>query len=331
MKTPETYRIIENNKLDSFALMDREMKKALEFDLSNLERIQKEHPSLKNDEKAIYNLARRVWNEDPPPVFAQEDIVLDGPYGKLPLRLYRSDEKDNKPCIIFFHGGGFVVGGLESHHGIVSRLCRYSGANVIAVDYKLAPKFQYPVPLEEGIFVTDYVRKHADSFHINPDLISYAGDSAGAFLSLSAYLYQRDSGRDVSFIKALLLYYGSVRLADSVSKRLYGGYWDGLTYRELDRYDNTFFAEEKNTSILIERDYNKAMPAVYILGCELDPLADDSRVLYEILKAKGHTTELSMKKGYIHGYLHYSNKLPGAENDIAESAEFFRKHSGVQP
>lgn len=177
--------------------------------------------------------------------------------------------------------------------------------------------------------MTDYVRENAGKFHIDPELISYAGDSAGSFLSLSTFLYLRDSGNDVSYVKTLLLYYGSVGLTDSVSKRLYGGYWDGLTYSELDRYENAFFAEEKNANALIDRDYTKAMPATYILGCELDPLADDSRVLFEILKAKGHTVELLMKKGYIHGFLHYSNMLPGAENAIRESAEFFREHGST--
>lgn len=102
MKTPEIYRIIENNKPDSFTLMDPDMKKALAFDLDNFKKIQREFPHLKNDEKAIYDVARRVWNENPPEIFAKEDIVLDGPYGKLPFRFYRSDEKKNKPCIIFF-------------------------------------------------------------------------------------------------------------------------------------------------------------------------------------------------------------------------------------
>lgn len=93
-----------------------------------------------------------------------------------------------------------------------------------------------------------------------------------------------------------------------ILKDFYGGYWDGLTYSELDRYESAFFAGEKNASVLIDRNYTKSMPATYILGCELDPLADDSRVLFEILKAKGHTVELAMKKGYTHAFLHYSRQ-----------------------
>ena len=329
MKSNEIYHIIERNKPDSFALMDPELKKALEFDLENLENIQKESPYLKDDEKGLYDLARRVWNENQPHVFEKKDIVLDGPHGELACRVYRSDEKNNKPCIIFYHGGGFVVGGLDSHDGIVSRLCNFSGANVIAIDYRLAPENKFPVPLEEGVFVTDYVRRNAREFHINPEQISFAGDSAGAFLSLVTFLHLRETQKDVSYIKTLLLYYGSVGLSDSVSKRLYGGYWDGLTYSELDRYQNTFFAKDESAYTLIDRDYTKAMPATFILGCGLDPLADDSRVLFEILKAKGHTVELAMKKAYIHAFLHYSNMLPGAVNAIRESAEFFKNHCGA--
>ncbi|MDX9871603.1 MAG: alpha/beta hydrolase fold domain-containing protein [Clostridia bacterium] len=325
MKTVETYRIIEKNKPDSLALMDAQMKKALLADMENFKKISIEYPHLK-DEKAVYNLARRVWNKNAPPVFAKEDLILDGPCGKLPLRLYRNDEKNDKPCIIYFHGGGFIVGGLDSHDGIVSRLCLYSGANVVAVDYKLAPEFKYPVPLQEAAFVTDYIRANASRFRINPELLSYAGDSAGAFISLGAFLDRRDSGQDVSFIRTLLLYYGTVGLADSLSRRLYGGYWDGLTFSNLDRYEQAFADEEKTAAPMIDRDYTQRMPATYILGCELDPLADDSKVLHEILKAKGHTVEFSMKKGYAHAFLHYSSMLPGAEEALRESAEFFKKY-----
>ena len=95
--------------------------------------------------------------------------------------------------------------------------------------------------------------------------------------------------------------------------RLYGGDWDGMAFRDLVRYREVFFGDNPDAGTLVDRDFTGPMPATYILACGLDPLLDDSRVLYEILRAKGHTAELCVKEGYVHGFLHYSNMLPGAE------------------
>ncbi len=328
MKTPETYRIIERNKPDNFARMDPAMKRALEHDIAGTRAIRDRVPEAAANERLLYRLARRQWNENPPPVFGKQDFVLEGPHGRLRVRLYRADGIENNPCILFFHGGGFMVGDVDTHDGIASRLCAYSGANVVSVEYQLAPEYTHPVQLEESVFVTDYVRENAGLFHIDPQRLAYAGDSAGAFLSLCTYLHLRDMGRDVSFVKTLLLYYGTVGLADSASRRLYGGDWDGMTFYDLDRYEDVFFGGDKSVGALIDRDFTEPMPATYILACGLDPLLDDSRVLYEILCAKGHTAELSVKEGYVHGFLHYSGMLPGAEEAIKESAEFFKRRIG---
>lgn len=329
MRTSETYRAIERNKPDNFARMDSAMKRALEHDIAGTRAIKDHIPEAAKDERILYRLARRQWNENPPPVFEKRDMVIDGPHGGLRVRLYCADGGESNPCILFFHGGGFMLGDVETHDGIASRLCSFSGANVVSVEYRLAPEYKYPVQLEESVFTTDYVRENASLFHIDPQSVAYAGDSAGAFLSLCTFLHLRDTGRDVSFVKALLLYYGTVGLADSASMRLYGGEWDGMAFRDLVRYRDVFFGDNPDAGTLIDRDFTGPMPATYILACGLDPLLDDSRVLYEILRAKGHTAELSVKEGYIHGFLHYSSMLPGAEDAIRESAEFFRRYAGV--
>lgn len=328
MKTPETYRIIERNKPDNFALMDPAMKRALERDMAGTEAVKHSVPEAAKDERLLYQLARRQWNENPPPVYEKRDFILDGPHGKLRVRLYRGDGGEHNPCILFFHGGGFMVGDVDTHDGIASRLCAYGGANVVSVEYQLAPEYTYPAQLEESAFATKYVRENAALFHIDPQRVAYAGDSAGAFLSLCTYLHLRDTGGDVSFIKSLLLYYGTVGLSDSASMRLYGGDWDGMAFRDLDRYRDVFFGNNTDAGTLIDRDFTGPMPATYILACGLDPLLDDSRVLYEILCAKGHTAELSIMEGYVHGFLHYSSILPGAEDAIKKSAEFFNRQAG---
>jgi len=326
MKSQRTYQCIEGNKPDVFACMDRDMASVLELDLRNCEILREQHPSL-TDEKAFYALARRFWNQDAPEVYAKENLLTDGPYGKLPVRLYRAEAGGNRPCLLYFHGGGFAVGSPDTHDGIASRLCLETRAHVLSVDYRLAPEYPYPTAVEEGVFAARYLRAHARELGIDADRIGFAGDSAGAYLSLATFLELRDGGEDISFVKSLLLYYGSVGLSDSLSRRLYGGTWDGLTGEDLDRYEAMFFGGAKDRMCLLEHDLGAAMPPVHIEACELDPLLDDSQALYAILRGKGHEAEIRIHKGYVHAFLHYAGRLPGAGEAIRTSAEFFRRHA----
>lgn len=325
MKTLLAYKNIERNKPNYTDLIDTQLKKALVFNQKNIKLILKEFPKTSNDEKLLYELSRKIWNKNAPKVFEKKDITLIGPYKEIVIRLYRKDNAKNKPCIVYFHGGGFTTGSINSHDGIVSRLCNYTGATIVSVNYKLAPKYHFPTPVKEGIFVLEYLRKSANQLRINSDSISLAGDSAGAFISLAIFLSLQKSKKDISYIQTLLLYYGSYGLSDSVSKRLYGNNVEGMSYYDLDIYENNFFGKKGKVS-LFDYNYDKIMPKTYILACELDPLFDDSFLLYKILNSKGHVVKITIKKGYTHGFLHYSNMFLGSEISLEESATFFKKY-----
>lgn len=317
---------MEKNKLDSIGRMTPEMREVVEFESKQMKELLKIESIDPQDQEA-YILTRKYWNEGGPKLKKIVDENIRGPHRDILFRLYYPNETEKNRCILFIHGGGFVVGNIDTHDGIMRRLSIETGAVVVGIDYKLAPQFKFPVPIEECIFLIHHLRENADKYKIDKDDITLAGDSAGAYLSLATAINMRDKEKDISFIKSLLLYYGSFGLADSMSKRLYGGYWDGLTIEALDGYSDVFTKEEDKNNpyrILFDSDLTFGIPPTYIMACELDPLLDDSKLLYEILKEHGMKTELNIVDGVIHGFLHYSKKLPQSMETIKDSARFYK-------
>src|SRR5262249_13751346 len=143
------------------------------------------------------------------------DRTVDIGGRSLSIRSYRPSLQAGGP-IVYLHGGGFVVGSLETHDRIMRLLARAAGRVVIGVDYPLAPEHKFPLALQ---LVARFVRSLADSGGV-----ALAGDSAGAHLALAAALQLREQ----SPVVCLLLYYGMYGLRDSLSRRLYGGELDGL-------------------------------------------------------------------------------------------------------
>lgn len=222
------------------------------------------------------------------------------------------------------------MGDIDTHAGIIKRLANETGAVVAAIDYRLAPQFKFPVQLDECEEFVNFLSNHAEDYQLDKDNISLAGDSAGAHLSLATAIKIRDRNNNSLKIKTLLLYYGSFGLGDSMSMRLYGGYWDGLSTKELNYYQEQYAHSKDQDNPyrnLFNSDLTFGLPPAYILACELDPLADDSRLLYAILNEHELTAQLDIFDGVIHGFLHYSRALSQSLEAIKSSAEFYKKYS----
>ncbi len=120
-------------------------------------------------------------DKNPPPVGRIEYLGLAGPHGTVPVRVYHPLKPAGSPsaALIYLHGGGFIVGSLDQFDTAMRRFCEGSGAQVYAVDYKLAPEYQWPVQIEEGEFIVRWLFEHASDRGVNPTRIALGGDSAG--------------------------------------------------------------------------------------------------------------------------------------------------------
>jgi acetyl esterase len=154
----------------------------------------------------------RLHNRNPPPVGATYDRSIPGPESELPVRIYRPTGEGPFSTVVFFHGGAYIMGGLDSHDLLCRHLTRESGCVVVAVDYRLAPEHQFPAAVEDAYAAVEWAARHADAL-ANDGQLAVAGDSAGGTLAAITTLLARD--RDGPEIDYQALAYPSIGVDES--------------------------------------------------------------------------------------------------------------------
>jgi len=271
-----------------------------------------------------YERERRFWNREGPALAEVRDFSIPGLYGAIPLRLYRPGREGVLPALVFLHGGGLVLGSLDTHDRIMRILAARSGAAVLGVDYRLAPEHKFPTQLDEIAASLDWLASDGESVGIDAAHLALGGDSAGAQLALgTAIAFKGKTPR----IKAMLLYYGSFGLTDSMSMRVCANDLDGVKPSDLAFYRNAYARgprdREDRRMDCLSADLS-GLPPAYILALELDTLRDDSLALAELLGRAGVPCRLTRHDGVLHGYLHYSRMIPKAMQAIEEGAAALR-------
>ncbi|EEP1008039.1 alpha/beta hydrolase fold domain-containing protein [Salmonella enterica] len=190
-----------------------------------------------------------------------------------------------------------------------------------------SPQARYPQAIEETVAVCRYFSQHADKYSLNVEKIGFAGDSAGAMLALASAIWLRDKHIRCGNVIAILLWYGLYGLQDSVSRRLFGGAWDGLTREDLDMYEKAYLRNEEDREspwyCLFNNDLTRNVPPCFIASAEFDPLIDDSRLLHQTLQAHRQPCEYKMYPGTLHAFLHYSRMMTSADDALQDGARFF--------
>ncbi|WP_159566642.1 acetyl esterase [Budvicia diplopodorum] len=277
-----------------------------------------------------YQKEREYWNQGGPVM--DHTLAVDVPFENTTIstKVYYPKHKEYASCLFYIHGGGFIVGNLDTHDRIMRIMAEESQCTVIGINYSLSPEAKFPQAILECIAATDYFRQHADQFKIDTSSIGYVGDSAGAHIAMATFLWLRDHRQDTSFIKALVLYYGLYGLKDSRSIRLYGNALDGLTEEDLQLYQEMYLQQPQDNQspyyCFFNNDLTQQMPACFIASSEFDPLLDDSETLYAILKDKNVDCEYKMYPGVLHGFLHYSKMMASSKRAITDGAHYFRAH-----
>jgi acetyl esterase len=317
---------METNKYNAYEMMTPKM----------LDTLTKQNELVKNafttdvtfeEMRKNYNMERKFWNEGGPEPEKTIDIEIEGQYGPIAIRFHYPVRRTGKGAIVYIHGGGFVVGNLDTHSKIMRLIMEETEAVVIGIDYHLAPEYKYPTQVEECAFLVEWLRSYSGEYDIDGNDIALAGDSGGANLALAASLYLRDKKKDVSNIRCLLLYYGAYGLTDSKSMRLFGGDYDGLSRKDLKTYTKMYIGSENKDIRYFDcfsNDLTKGVPPCYIAYGDLDPLQDDSKLLYEILTYNNLKAELGEFKGVIHAFLHHSRILPESIEAIQQGANFYK-------
>ena len=265
------------------------------------------------------------------PVARVEDRSVPGPAGPIPIRAYWPAE-GLRPGLVYFHGGGFVLGNLEMADRPCRELANGSGCVVVSVDYRLAPEHKFPAAPDDAYAVTRYVAEHAEEFGIDLDRLAVGGESAGANLAAVTALRARDAGTPRPAFQ--LLVYPQVTFDDdSPSMREFG---DGhfLTRSSLDYFAKHYFASEADRThpfaspMLADL---RGLPPAFVITAECDPLRDQGEAYASRLRAAGVTVESKRYEGMIHPFFSLAGIIEGGKTAIADAASALRMALGGVP
>jgi len=256
-----------------------------------------------------------------------DDFYLKGSLGPIKVRKYSnnlSKEPDKKnPLIIYFHGGGFVMGDLESHDLVCRHLCKETEATIIAVDYKLAPEYKFPASITDTKDAITEIIKDADKLQIDKEKVILCGDSAGGALAAVGTIMSRD--KIVPKIHGQILVYPWVDLTmcrKSMDIDIEGMILNKDTIKYFaDHYLNSYEEQvDWRASPILTPDLSN-LPPTYIFGAGLDPLVDEGDAYKRRLLSFGNEVHYRLFPGQMHAFLSNSVQLPTALICLKEMGE----------
>ncbi len=276
--------------------------------------------------RALFKVSRGELTPDPPDVGHAEDFSIPGPAGKIPVRYYRpkgANENSRLGMLLYFHGGGWMVGDIETHDVVCRMLANRGGFAVANVDYRLAPENKFPAAIEDSWAVTQWAKAGAGGLSIDADRVGVGGDSAGGNISAVLALMARDAGLSLAF-QALIYPATHFSLETESHHKFANGYlltrdaqaWYHESYLRSDADRNNWRA-----SPALAADFTNLAPA-FILTCGYDPLLDEGKAYAELLKAAGVPVVYRCFDGQVHGFITMGKVIDEANNAVIEVADW---------
>jgi acetyl esterase len=239
------------------------------------------------------------------PVAAVEDRFIPGPAADLPVRVFTPEGRDPFPVVVFFHGGGWVLGDLDTHDPMCRALCAGAGCVVVSVGYRLAPEHRFPAATDDALAATRWVAAHAAEIGGDPARIAVAGDSAGGNLSAVTALRIRDEGGP-KLGGQLLIYPGLGHPASPTPSYIENAEGYGMTREAASWFYEQYLPGESQASHphaapLFAPDLGGLPPAL-VITAEYDVLRDEGERYVERLRAAGVPARLSRYDGVHHRF-----------------------------
>lgn len=261
---------------------------------------------------------------EPEAVAKVENRMIPGPAGEIPVRIYTPQVDQNKKLsvLVFFHGGGWVRGDLNSHDPVCRSLANAAECIIVSVDYRLAPEHKFPAGVEDAFAATQWVGEHAAEFNGDATHIAIGGDSAGGNLAAVVAQLARDKGGP-KLVFQLLIYPATGITREFPSYEENGqGYF--LTQDSIKYYAKQYFRESSDErsplfAPLLTEDL-EGLPPALVITAEFDPLRDEGKAYADRLKEAGVPTTYSNYEGMIHAFYNMAGVVKKAREAIEESA-----------
>lgn len=256
---------------------------------------------------------REYYNSRAVPSTEQVHEIRDVSAGGVPSRLYRPNANTDLGLLVYYHGGGWVIGGLESHDLVCRSLANRMGHAVLSVDYRLAPEHVFPAAVEDAMCSLRWAYENASELGINPDRIAVGGDSAGG--NLAAIVAQQ---RPVPLVFQMLIY-PSTDMTQSFASHVENAAGPVLTDKAMEWFIGHYMADSDKKDPLASPHFApdsllKGAPPALIITAELDPLRDEGEEYGRRLIANGVTASIVRFNGMFHSFFGMPHLLDDANS-----------------
>jgi|CXWL01.1.fsa_nt_gi acetyl esterase len=281
--------------------------------------------------RAMYKLAR--GGAPPEPVDRVEERTIPDPGGEIPVRVYAPASAKALPALVYYHGGGFVIGDLDTHDGLCRVLANRAQCCVISVDYRLAPESKFPAAADDGYAAAAYVHAHPAEFGIDPARMAVGGDSAGGNIAAVVALMARDRGGPPIVYQALIYPVTNHNFETASYRDNAEGYflttntmrwfW-GHYLNSADDGANPYASPLRAASVA-------GLPPALVITAGFDPLRDEGESYADRLRAAGVTVKHSSYPGMVHGFAHMFELIPQGLDALDEVAGGLRGAFATTP
>jgi acetyl esterase len=269
----------------------------------------------------------------PRPMARVEEMSIPSPAGELSARLYVAlgAPRPPQPLLVYYHGGGWVIGDLETHDGLCRFLAEHSGCRVLSVDYRLAPEHPFPAPVEDAVTAFAWAHENAAELGVDPARIAVGGDSAGANLSTGLCLQNRETGAPQPAMQ-LLLYPPTDVVGEQASRETFAkGFL--LTRNDMRWFEDHYLPDscepdDPRASMMRARDVSNLPPA-YVATAGFDPLRDEGEIYAARMREAGVSVVLQRHSELIHGFANLTAICPSARTAMLEVAGALRMGLGL--
>jgi acetyl esterase len=276
--------------------------------------------------RAFYRDRRDFTQPAAPDVGAVRDASCDGPHGPIALRIYRPlgagaapSPGTTLPVLVYYHGGGWTIGDLDTHDVLCRQLCNGSGAVVVSVDYRMAPEHRFPAAVDDCLAATLWVARHARELGVDAARLAVGGDSAGGNLAAAVAILARDSGElPIAF---QLLIYPATDMRRGHASHATNGRGYVLTTELISYYHDHYIADAAHdldwrASPLLHGDLTRLPPAL-VLTAGFDPLRDEGLDYADRLVAAGNRATYACYERQIHGFITMGKVIDEANSAVA--------------
>jgi len=320
-------------------MLDPQARALLDLMIQN--RVPPVHTLSPADARRFYRDRRSFTQPEPPAMAEVRELSMQGPGGAVPMRFYRPLAASGVPgasgaalpLLVYFHGGGWTIGDLDTHDVLCRQLATAGGCAVLSVDYRLAPEHRFPGAVEDCVAATEWARAQAGALGIDVRRIAVGGDSAGGNLAAVVALTLRDAARGgaspAPALAAQLLIYPATDMRAVAPSHQANAQGYLLTADSIAYYRGHYTPEQATwndwrVSPLLAKDLTGLPPAL-VLTAGFDPLRDEGRQYADALSAAGNRVQYVCFERQVHGFITMSRVLDEANSAVALSGAVLQR------